>query len=111
MSSQGDEDSPSHPDVAYGHTSLQLAGRGGWPGSHLAPPPGTPASRSASSTPSTARSALASGGHKSASADFGHYADVSRAQPGIPEELLPEAEDDAAPLFGGRSSLKKTVYY
>ena len=111
MSPQGDEDSPSHPDLAHGQTSLQLAGRGGLFGSHLAPLPGTPASGSASSTPSTARSTLGSGCHRSASAVVGHYADVSKMQPGIPEELLPEVEDNAAPLFGGRPPLKSAGYY
>lgn len=110
MSSQGDDDSPHHSEVDHGRNFSQLNTQAGASGPHVAPP-ATPASWSVSSTPTTARSSLATGGHKSANTAFGHYADTSRVQPGIPEELMPEVEDDASPLFGGRSSGRATGYY
>lgn len=105
MSSQGDDDSPDHPDVAPSRSAFQVNARAGAHGAAA----GIPASRYSSSAPPAARGAGA--WNLSGSAAGGHYADSSRTQPEIPEELLPAVEDEAAPLFREGQPAKKSARF
>ena len=93
MSSQGDDDSPDHPDVTFArkHQVNQMGVHEGAPGAHVPPP-------ARNAIPYTTRGLLTSESYLSGHGSHGHYADRSRAQPDIPEELLPDIGDEDVPL-------------